>query len=312
MKYEGLVRVDVTEAVVGERVDRMVAMLLEVSRSVAVELIAEGGVLIDGQVPVKPSVRLEAGQVVELPDSVIPVGLAPDPAVTLNIHYVDDDVIVVNKPAGLVVHPGAGVERGTLVQGVLAAFPEVAEVGDPARPGIVHRLDRGTSGLLMVARSAAAYASLSSQLKQRTVEREYRALVHGLPAANEGVVDAPIGRSLRHPTRQTVRADGKPARTAYTVLERFESVDAAFLEFHLETGRTHQIRVHSDAIGHPLVGDDRYGSIRSDHAVLRDASRPFLHARSLGFEHPVSGEWQEFVSELPEELETLLQSVRQL
>ncbi len=304
------ITVDVTEAVVGQRIDRVVSLLLEVSRSVATDLIAGGEVLLDGVVPSKPSVRLEAGQSMVMPEHVVAQAIEADPTVTLAIRFVDDHVIVVDKPAGLVVHPGAGVHSGTLAQGILAQFPEVVEVGEPARPGIVHRLDRGTSGLLVVARSARSYESLTGQLRSRTVAREYRALVYGLPAANEGIIDAPIGRSLRHPTRQTVRADGKAARTAYTVLERFEAADVAFVSFQLETGRTHQIRVHSDAVGHPLVGDDRYGAIRSPHTVIRSATRPFLHAVSLGFEHPDSGEWMEFESPLPADLSELLSAVR--
>ncbi len=304
------ITVDVTEAVVGQRIDRVVSLLLEVSRSVATDLIAAGEVLLDGVVPSKPSVRLEAGQRMVLPEHVVAQAIEADPTVTLAIRFVDDHVIVVDKPAGLVVHPGAGVHSGTLAQGILAAFPEVATVGEPARPGIVHRLDRGTSGLLMVARSVLAYEALTEQLRSRTVAREYRALVHGLPAANEGIIDAPIGRSLRHPTRQTVRADGKSARTAYAVLERFDAADVAFVSFELETGRTHQIRVHSDAVGHPLVGDDRYGAVKSPHAIIRSAARPFLHAVSLGFEHPDTGEWMEFGSPLPADLSDLLNAVR--
>ncbi|NNF54803.1 MAG: RluA family pseudouridine synthase [Acidimicrobiales bacterium] len=304
------ITVAVTEAVVGQRIDRVVSLLLEVSRSVASDLIADGEVLLDGAVPSKPSVRLEAGQSMVLPEHVVPHAIQADPTVTLSIRFVDDHVIVVDKPAGLVVHPGAGVHSGTLAQGILAAFPEVANVGEPARPGIVHRLDRGTSGLLMVARSAKAYEALTEQLRSRTVAREYRALVHGLPTANEGIIDAPIGRSLRHPTRQIVRADGRPARTAYTVLERFEAVDVAFLSFQLETGRTHQIRVHADAVGHPLVGDDRYGAVQSPHTIIRSALRPFLHAVLLGFEHPTTGEWMEFESPLPADLSDLLNAVR--
>jgi 23S rRNA pseudouridine1911/1915/1917 synthase len=211
--------VEVADSLQGERVDRAVALLLEVSRAVASELIGDGAVSLDGRTVTKPSVRLESGQLLRVPGSVAVPALQADASVILHPVYVDDDVLVLEKIAGLVVHPGAGVESGTLVQGVLAAYPDVATVGEPERPGIVHRLDRGTSGLLMVARSAVAFVSLTEQLRERRVEREYLGLVHGLPGANEGVIDAPIGRSLRHPTRQSVRPDGKRARTYYAVVE---------------------------------------------------------------------------------------------
>ncbi len=162
----------------------------------------------------------------------------------------------------------------------------------------------------MVARSASAFGSLTEQLRERRVEREYVGLVHGLPGANEGVIDAPIGRSLRHPTRQSVRADGKPARTSYAVLERFVDADVTLLSFRLDTGRTHQIRVHADAIGHPLVGDDRYGAAASSSSVVAACPRPFLHARRLGFEHPVTGRWMEFSSPLPDDLVSVLDALR--
>ncbi len=300
-----LITLEVSETLDGQRIDRVISIALEVSRSMANELLAAGLVTIAGRVVTKPSIRVEIGQVVELPPEPAPTDLQPDPSVVLDVVFADDDVLVVNKPAGLVVHPGAGVSTGTLVQGVLAAYPHVAGIGERDRPGIVHRLDKGTSGLLMVALSERAYGSLTDQLRSRSVGREYRALVHGLPQSNEGIVDAPIGRSLRHPTRQTVRADGKPARTSYEVLERFEAADVTLMKFVLETGRTHQIRVHADAIEHPLVGDDRYGSVPTPESV-GSVERPLLHAGYLGFEHPGSLEWVEFDSDLPEDFSSVL------
>jgi 23S rRNA pseudouridine1911/1915/1917 synthase len=214
----------------------------------------------------------------------------------------DEAVIVVDKPAGLVVHPGAGHRGGTMVHGLLARFPELAGVGQPDRPGIVHRLDAGTSGLLMVARTPAAYDSLVAQLAARTVERRYLACVWGAVASDSGVVDAPIGRSGTDPTAMAVVAEGRPARTGYEVLARFDHpVVATLLECRLETGRTHQARVHLAAIGHPLVGDARYGGQRAS----LPADRPFLHAHRLGFDHPVSGRRCRYESPLPPDLENV-------
>src|SRR5262249_9319543 len=197
----------------------------------------------------------------------------------------DEAVVGGATPAGLVVHPGAGHADGTLVNGLLARFPEIAAVGDPARPGIVHRLDRDTSGLLAVARSAAGYDPLVDQLARRSVERLYATLVWGALSSPRRVIDAPIGRSESRRTRMAVRSAGKEARTGYRVLETFETPRCSRLECKLETGRTHQIRVHLAAIGHPVVGDPSYGGARQ-HIAL---ARPFLHATTLGFEHPVTG-----------------------
>ena len=306
-----LLSVEVNESLEGQRVDRVVSLLLEVSRSVANEIVDAGQVSLAGRVVSKPSARVELGQMLQLPSEVAPVEMQSDPSVALDVVFEDDDVVVVNKPAGLVVHPGAGVSMGTLVQGLLARYPEIVTVGERGRPGIVHRLDKGTSGLLMVARSESAYSSLTEQLRHRTVGRHYWALVHGQPQSNEGVIDAPIGRSLRHPTRQTVRQDGKEAQTSYEVLERFEpedddssTPDLALLQFVLQTGRTHQIRVHADAIGLPLVGDDRYGAIQVPD-LIAPVDRPMLHARHLGFEHP-NGEWMEFTAALASDFADVL------
>jgi 23S rRNA pseudouridine1911/1915/1917 synthase len=213
--------------------------------------------------------------------------------------YEDDQVIVVDKPAGLVVHPGAGQQSGTLVHGLLARVPDLAGVGDADRPGIVHRLDKGTSGLMVVARTPEALADLTAQLKRRDVERRYLALVLGEVAEGKGVVDAPVGRSTRQPTRMAVTARGRAARTRYEVLERYtDPVSATLLECRLETGRTHQIRVHLAAIGHPVAGDTRYG--RADALAMK---RPFLHAHELAFDHPGDGARRRFQSPLPADLE---------
>ena len=240
------------------------------------------------------------------PDDGSPLPQA-DAAVEVTVVHEDAEVIVVDKPAGLVVHPGAGHEDGTLVNGLLARFPELADVGQADRPGIVHRLDRGTSGLLVVARSARAYESLVAQLQARTVLRRYRTLVWGHPESPNGIVDAPIGRSPRHPTRMAVVADGKEARTRYEVVRRYdEPTPTAEVLCRLETGRTHQIRVHLSAIGHAVVGDDRYQGVRQS----LPCPRPFLHAEHLGFVHPGTGDDVAFDSALPPDLVQVLAQVR--
>jgi 23S rRNA pseudouridine1911/1915/1917 synthase len=214
----------------------------------------------------------------------------------------DEDVIVISKPAGLVVHPGAGNPDGTLANALLFHHPELAEVGDPTRPGIVHRLDRDTSGLMLVARTQRAYDALVEALALHEVERRYLALVWGTPEAPRGVIDAPIGRSIRVPTRMAVRQGGRSARTHYEVIESFAEPDVALLECTLETGRTHQIRVHVAAIGHPVVGDVAYGGNRPSLPM----ARPFLHAAALGFDHPVTGERMEITEPLPPDLQSVL------
>ena len=292
----------------GERLDRIVAMITDVTRALAAELVDDGSVQVDGKVVTNRSVRIPAGAVVEVGAIPAPVDHTPmgDDDVVLDLVHVDDDVIVVDKQPGLIVHPGSGNPTGTLVNGLLARFPEIAGVGDPARPGVVHRLDKGTSGLLMVARSPAGYAGLVEQLSARTVARRYDTLVWGVPRSSAGMVDAPIGRSRREPTRMTVSSEGREARTRYQVVADFDQPEKlARLECRLETGRTHQIRVHLQAIGHPVVGDQRYGGARTSVPV----GRPFLHAAHLGFTHPVTGEEMAFDAPLPPDLATVLEGL---
>jgi len=275
----------VPEALAGERLDRAVALLTGWTRSEVQALVESGSVLVGG-VAVPKSRRLVTDDVIELLAEPEPPGLpAPDPSIEVVVRHEDDDVIVVAKPAGLVVHAGAGHPDGTLVNGLLARYPEIAGVGDPARPGIVHRLDRDTSGLLVVARTQPAYEGLVAMLAAHDVERRYVALVWGVPDSPRGVIDAPIGRSVRRPTRMSVREGGRVARTAYEVVATYREPDVAQLECRLETGRTHQIRVHLQAIGHPVVGDAAYGGSRAALAL----DRPFLHAGGLAFTHPVTG-----------------------
>ncbi|MCA1842820.1 MAG: RluA family pseudouridine synthase [Actinobacteria bacterium] len=286
----------------GERVDRVVAMLTDLPRGEVARLVAEGLVTLDGRPVTAKGRRVAEGEqlAVELP-AAADLRLTPDPEVEVHVVHADDEVIVVDKQAGLVVHPGSGHKTGTLVQGLLARFPDLGSigVGEPDRPGVVHRLDAGTSGLLVVARTAAAYAELVEQLKARTVERRYLALVVGTVEAPAGLVDAPVGRSGADPTRMAVSSRGREARTRYETLERFtEPMECTLVECRLETGRTHQIRVHMRAIGHPVVGDPRYGGAR---AAL-GAPRPFLHAHQLSFVHPGTGQPASFSSPLPSDL----------
>ncbi len=299
-----IVHETVPAALSGQRLDRIVAMITGCSRAQAAQWIDNGRVIVNGNIQRGRSMRLvaDADLVVDQPDTVDdrPLG---DASVHFGVVHVDDDVIVVNKPAGLVVHPGAGHRDATLVNGLLARFPEIGGVGQPMRPGIVHRLDQGTSGLMVVARTIAAYEFLVSALAQRQVHREYITLVHGHPEAIHGVIDAPIGRSSRDPTLMAVTQRGKDARTHYEVLERFtDPIVCATLQCVLETGRTHQIRVHLSAIGHGVVGDVRYGG----SAASLPIERPFLHARALAFVHPTSGEELGFSAALPDDLATAL------
>jgi 23S rRNA pseudouridine1911/1915/1917 synthase len=296
----------------GVRVDRGVAMVADVSRAAAAELIAAGLVLVDDVAVTVGRMPLHEGALltVRVPSAVDGAVSAED-GVAFEVVHADEDVAVVDKPAGLVVHPGAGQTVGTLVGGLLARFPELedlvrAGVCPPDRPGIVHRLDKGTSGLLAVARTPRAYQSLVAQLATRGMERRYLALVEGDVVDAAGEIDAPIGRSARTPTKMTVAAGGKPARTRYTVLERRGDAvrPTTLLELSLQSGRTHQIRVHMAAIGYPVVGDVRYGT--TDPAKVLAAGRFFLHAFSLAFDHPSRGERLRFSSPLPPDLEGYL------
>jgi 23S rRNA pseudouridine1911/1915/1917 synthase len=292
-------------ALAGERLDRVVAMMTGVSRAEAASLVADGAVLVDSRAVVTRSQRVSEGALVEidLPESRADEALLADPTVVVPVVYEDEDLVVVDKPAGLVVHPGAGVDSGTLVNGLLARYSELTGVGQSDRPGVVHRLDRGTSGLLLVARSARAYDSLVAMLAGREVVRRYRCVVWGHVEAPRGEIDAPIGRSNRQRTRMAVTMRGRPALTRFEVRHRFNQ-PAALTELActLGTGRTHQIRVHLASIGHPVVGDARYGGVRQ--AVTLD--RPALHAELLALAHPVTGVPLSFESPLPEDLADLL------
>ena len=293
------------EVLAGERVDRVVAMITGCSRSEAADLVAGGQVTLDGDPVTTRSVKVRAGQVIEIDDSGLGTveAVGPDPSIELVVVHQDPDVVVVDKPAGLVVHPGSGNPDGTLVNAAVARWPEIAEVGDPSRPGVVHRIDQGTSGLLVLARTAPAYESLVEQFSSRSVDREYLALCWGTLEPAQGMVDAPIGRSPRDPTRMAVTNTGREARTRYEVIDRFtHPADLTLASCRLETGRTHQIRVHLSAIGHPIVGDRQYGGDRQN----LPCARPWLHATRLGFDHPTTGERLTFSSDLPADLAEVL------
>ena len=295
----------VPSALVGQRIDRIVSLIADIPRASAADLIDSGAVQVDGIIAKAGKVKAILGQRIQVDLSLIPKKKLPMPEsdIALEVVYQDQDVIVINKQAGIVVHPGAGNPTGTVVNAALARFPEIAEVGDPFRPGVVHRLDAGTTGLMMIARTARAYESLVDALSKRVVTRRYLALVWGHMGAVSGVIDAPIGRDQRDPTKMAVVAAGKTARTNYEVKQAFNvPVDCSLLECGLETGRTHQIRVHLASLGNSVVGDAVYGGARS----VLSSPRPMLHAMSLQFNHPVSGKEMKFTVDLPADFSAVL------
>ncbi len=305
-------KTSIPPALSGERVDRAVALLGGLTRAEVAELVRTGRVRLSGAPVATRSRRVTGGEdlEVDLPSPGPPAGVDPDPRIDVQVVHADDDIVVIDKPAGLVVHPGAGHRAGTLVHGLVARFPDLATAGagDPVRPGIVQRLDKGTSGLLVVARTPAAHRSLVAQLGgrggPRSVDRRYLALVLGRVEADTGEVEAPVGRSARDPTRMAVSRRGRSARTVYRVERRYQQPLATTLvECRLETGRTHQIRVHMAAIGHPVAGDPRYGRAAAPELQLE---RPFLHAYGLAFDHPRTGERLGFTSPLPPDLDQVL------
>jgi 23S rRNA pseudouridine1911/1915/1917 synthase len=292
----------------GQRVDSVLAQLIGLSRSQAQRWIADGRVRLNGRVP-RSSGRVHTGDELDAqPAEPVPSPLTPE-AIPLRILHEDADLIVIDKPAGMVVHPGPGHPGGTLVNALLHHCGELASVGGVVRPGIVHRLDRGTSGVLVVAKSDRAHTELSTQFHDHSIEREYRALVRGLPKSESGRIDRPIGRHPRDRKRMSVRFRfGREAHTAWRVLQRFPASDRTWLAVMPETGRTHQIRVHLASAGLPIVGDSVYGrGKRADD----DLDRPALHARLLGFRHPRTGEQMRFEAPLPEDLQCLIDDLTQ-
>ena len=298
----------VPEGLEGMRVDAAIAKLFGVSRSVASEMAAEGDVHVDGAAAQK-SDRVTAGAMLEvtLPEP----KRAPQPVTELveglEILYQDADVIAVDKPVGVAAHPTLGWEGPDVVGGLQAMGFTLPDAGPPERQGIVQRLDVGTSGVMIVAASVPAYSVLKRAFKERTVDKTYHALVQGLPDPIEGTIDAPIARHPSAGWKFAVTQDGRPSVTHYSVIEAFRR--ASLLDIHLETGRTHQIRVHMSSVGHPCVGDPMYGS---DPNLAKELGlkRQWLHATKLGFTHPRTGEYMEVASEYPEDLRTALDKVR--
>jgi 23S rRNA pseudouridine1911/1915/1917 synthase len=293
------VRLRVPEDAAGERLDRFLAGIPEVgSRAAAERLLAAGEVLVDGA-SLGKSHRLSGGEDLELePPAAPPAGVDAEP-MDLRIPYEDEHLLVVDKPAGLVVHPAPGHPTGTLVHGLVAH--DAAGGEEPERPGIVHRLDRDTSGLMILARSEEVRNELQRLIRRRGVEREYLALASGRMGARSGTIDAPLGRDTRERARMAVREGGRDARTHFEVIEFF--ADATYLRVRLETGRTHQVRVHLAAIGHPLTGDRAYGG--ASRPGLR---RQFLHSARLAFSYSGSREPIDVASELPPDLAEALRA----
>jgi 23S rRNA pseudouridine1911/1915/1917 synthase len=300
----------------GARLDTWVARQLpELSRARVQALMAEGAVRLGGRLA-RPSLRLRGGEevTVELPD---PVAAIPAPEkLPLTIVHEDARLLVVDKPAGMTVHPGAGRRSGTLVNALLHHVRDLSGVGGVLRPGIVHRLDRGTSGLMVVAKDDETHRALAAQFASRGVEKEYLAIVQGVPRARQGVIEAAIGRDPVHRKKMSVRAPrGRAARSTYAVVEVLDG--AALLRVRIHTGRTHQIRVHLASLGHPVAGDATYGGTRtpssrraSARTALEGLRRPALHAARLAFTHPGTGERLEFESGLPPDLQDLLPLLR--
>jgi 23S rRNA pseudouridine1911/1915/1917 synthase len=308
----------VDEGRVGWRLDRLVAELTGTSRSDAAALVRGGYVSVDGRVVAEGDRRVRVGERVAI--QLARRHDVRNEAPALALVFEDDDLIVLDKPPGVVVHPAPGQRGPTLVDALVARYPELVELAragicEEVRPGIVHRLDRDTSGLMVVARSPRAFESLRAQLRQRTLERRYLALVAGEPSVRRGVVEAPIGRSPRRPDRMAVVRSGRLSRTRFEVLERFEleaGARATLVEAALDTGRTHQVRVHMAAIGHPVAGDRRYGgpdALAAPDGRRLELARPLLHAWRLGLEHPGGG-WHRWEAPPPADFAAVLSALR--
>ncbi|WP_166351448.1 RluA family pseudouridine synthase [Phytoactinopolyspora limicola] len=297
----------VPEGLEGERLDAALARLFGFSRTKAADLVESGRVLVDGVAEAK-SARVHAGGwlEVDIPEPAAPVVVVPERIADMRIVHDDDHIVVVDKPVGVAAHPSPGWSGPTVVGGLAGAGFRVSTSGAAERQGVVHRLDVGTSGLMVVAKSEPAYTSLKRQFRERTVDKVYHALVQGHPDPSRGTVDAPIGRHPQHDYKWAVVADGKPSITHYETLEAFPA--ASLLEIQLETGRTHQIRVHMSALRHPCVADLTYGA----DPTLADSlglSRQWLHAVRLAFEHPDTGVVVEFGSPYPLDLQQALDAL---
>lgn len=296
-------RLELPEGLDGSRVDAAVARLFGLSRTAAADLVASGGVLLEGATPAK-SQRVSAGEWIEVelpePHTVVVV---PELVDGLRIVYDDDDLVVVDKPVGVAAHPSPGWTGPTVIGGLAGAGYRIATSGAAERQGVVHRLDVGTTGLMIVAKSELAYSVLKDAFRNRTVDKRYRALVQGHPDPSRGTIDAPIGRHPTHDYRWAVVGNGRPSVTHYETVEAFRA--ASLLDIRLETGRTHQIRVHMAAVRHPCVGDLTYGADPTLSARL-GLDRQWLHAYSLSFDHPSDGRSMHLVSEPPADLSRAL------
>jgi len=292
--------ISIPEGLDQERVDAALARMLGLSRSVIVDLIESGEISKSGKVVTK-SDKVSTGDVLEIlmPAAKLPPTLTATPIEGLDVVFNDDHIIVINKPAGVAAHPSPGWQGPTVIGAIIAAGYNVSTSGAAERQGVVHRLDVGTTGLMVVAKDEASYANLKDQFRDRVVKKVYHAMVQGHMDPSEGTIDAPINRHPREDYRFAVVADGKPSITHYKSLELFPAV--SLLEIELETGRTHQIRVHFSALHHPLVGDLTYGA---DHTIAErlEMHRPWLHARQLAFTHPITGEYLSFNCEYPSDL----------
>ncbi|MGD9118006.1 MAG: RluA family pseudouridine synthase [Dehalococcoidia bacterium] len=283
------------------RLDKYVcAGVPELSRTQVQRLIAAGNITVNGQAA-KPGHRLSTGDTIDITIPPTPPQELKPEAIPLKIIYEDDDLLAVDKPAGLTVHPAPGHPAHTLVNAILAHFPHLADIGDSLRPGVVHRLDKDTSGVMLVAKNQVAQANLSKQFKSHSVTKAYLALVKGKLEPESGIIEADIGRDPKNRKKMAVVAEGREARTEYRVIKYIGGY--TLLEIMPETGRTHQIRVHLAAIGFPVVGDKVYG-VKSKYLT-----RQFLHACRLGFKLPSSGEYMEFESDLPPDLEQALEAI---
>ncbi|MGV3163061.1 RluA family pseudouridine synthase [Streptococcus hyovaginalis] len=286
----------------GSRLDKAIADLTDLSRQKANEGIKHGSILVNGEkVKAKYTVKVGDRITYDLPEEEVLEYQAED--LPLEIIYQDEDVVVVNKPQGMVVHPSAGHTSGTLVNALLYHIKDLSSINGVVRPGIVHRIDKDTSGLLMVAKNDRAHQALAEELKAQKSLRQYIALVHGNLPNDRGVIEAPIGRSDKDRKKQAVTAKGKPALTRFHVLERFG--DYTLIELQLETGRTHQIRVHMAYIGHPIAGDTTYGPRKT-----LAGNGQFLHARTLGFTHPKTDDLMTFEAEPPKIFQETLAKLR--
>ena len=302
-------KIDQTDA--DTRLDAYLASRIEGwSRARLQHLIEDEDVLVNGK-HAKSSYKLHAGDEVEVELVAAPTSSFAPENITLDIIHEDDVLIVVNKPAGLVVHPAAGIHSGTLANALAYHFEKLSTTAGSIRPGIVHRIDRDTSGLLVVAKTEAAHENLADQFRDRTIFKSYVALVHGVMERNTGRVEAPIARDPRNRTRMAIVRGGRGALSLFRVRQRYERF--TLVDVEIKTGRTHQIRVHLSSLKHPVVGDDLYGSGRDNtvrdpqlRAEIRKLGRHFLHAEQLGFRHPTTGEEMRFKAPLPADLEHLL------